>query len=80
VECIGLVDTDCEIHAIDVPGGFVIERRLDEDFIAYPETLSLDELRAAFLAFLEGDVDCGLTWPESEPKPEKHKRGWFRRG
>lgn len=80
VEYIGLVDVEAEIQAIDVPGGFSIERSLGEEFVAYPATLSHEELRAAFLAFHAGDVDCGLTWPEPPPKPERTKRGWFRRG
>lgn len=79
LEYVGLADTDAEIQAADVPGGFVLERLLDEEFVPHPDTLSLDQLRAAFLAFLDGDVDCGLSWPEPPPKPEKKKRGLFRR-
>lgn len=80
VEYIGLIDQGVQIQAIDVPGGFSIERSLGDEFVAHPATLSHDELRAAFLAFHAGDIDCGLTWPEPPPKPERTKRGWFRRG
>jgi hypothetical protein len=80
IEYVGLVDGDVEIQAGDVPGGFEFSRILGGEFMGYPTTLSLDETRAAFLAFLDGDVDCGLRWPEPSSAPERKKRGLFRRG
>ena len=79
MEFVGLAEGDIEIQAVDVPGGFFLQRLLTDEFVSYPGTLALDELRAAFLAFLGGDIDCGLTWAEPPPAPERTRRGLFRR-
>lgn len=80
LEYVGLIDTESEVQAAEVPGGFVFERRLGDEFVPHRDTLTLDQLRAAFLAFHAGDLDAGLTWPEAPPPPEpKKRRGLFRR-
>lgn len=78
LEYVGLIGDVAEIQAADVPGGYVIERSLGDEFVAHSRTLDVDELRAAFLAFLDGDVDAGLgDWPEAPPQPERKKRRLF---
>lgn len=80
-EYVGLEGEDGWIQTADAPGGYVFERSVSDDgVVAHPVTLSADEVRAAFLAFHGGDVDCGLDWSAAPagagPKP---KKGWFRR-
>jgi hypothetical protein len=79
MEFVGLADDGVEIQATGVAGASTIQRYLSDEFIPHPITLRLDELRAAFLGFLDGDIDGGLARPEQAAKPEK-KRGVSGRG
>jgi hypothetical protein len=68
------------LQTADVPGGYVLERSFGgPEPEAQPSPLSADQVQAAFLAFLAGDVNCGLPWPEPAPVEPKKKRGFFRR-
>lgn len=82
IEYLGLNDPVASLQAADAPGGgYVLERLLGSgsNWVAYPASLPIDDLRAAFLAFLAGDVNAGLSWPEAPVKTEQPKRGWFKR-
>ena len=79
VEFVGLDDDVASIQAADMPGGYVLQRSLDGgDWVDQPGPLTLEQLRAAFLSVLGGDVDGGLAWAVAEENP-KQKKGWFRR-
>ena len=79
VEYVGLDDETSGLQVGDVGGGHLLQRTLDgENWVDQPASLTIDELKSAFHAFLGGDVTAGLSWPAAEER--SRKKGWFRRG
>jgi hypothetical protein len=81
LEYVGLNDDIAWIQTADAGQGYVFERNLDGDTLEqFPYALTIDQVTAAFLAFLHGDLNCGLVWPVGTPVVEtKPKRRWFGR-
>ena len=80
LEYVGLNDDIAWIQSAQEGDGFVLERSgPDGGLVQYPQLLSAEQVQAAFLAFLSGNLDAGLQWPAAPPAPPKKKR-WFSRG
>lgn len=80
VEFVGLEGDIAWIQTAEVPGGYVLERGFGGPVPeAQPAPLTADAVQSAFLAFLAGDVTCGLDWPEPPPAEPKKRRGFLRR-
>lgn len=80
IEYVGLNDEVAWIQTAPEGHGYVFERSgPDGGLVQFPSLLTAEQIQAAFLAFLAGDIDAGLSWPVAPAAAPKKKR-WFGRG